>query len=150
MITVNPFSQLAESVTPILMQAYVIAMIILVLIGTIFDIIHKKNVKYFFVNARKAKKQATRNLRTGEKTSVLLRTIASDILTTSELGAGKRRISSLTWYVRYNNVLVDHCNYDFLLSNISFNYTFHNTNSMALRSTYDLYWWLLVLVFSQS
>ena len=83
MITVNPFSQLAESVTPILMQAYVIAMIILVLIGTIFDIIHKKNVKYFFVNARKAKKQATRNLRTGEKTSVLLRTIASDILTTS-------------------------------------------------------------------
>jgi hypothetical protein len=94
-ITINPFSQLAESVSPIAIQIFVIAMIALVIIGTLFDIIHKKNVKYFFENAKKAKKSAKKKLTTGEKTSVIFKTIASDIVTTSELGAGKRRAAHL-------------------------------------------------------
>mgnify|MGYP001419696348 FL=1 len=53
MITINPFSQLAESVPPIAIQIFVIVMIALVIIGTLLDIIHKKNVKYFFENAKK-------------------------------------------------------------------------------------------------
>jgi len=48
MISINPFSELSQSVPSIAMQLYVIVMIVLVLIGTLFDIIHKKNVKYFF------------------------------------------------------------------------------------------------------
>ena len=44
----NPFSILAESVSPILMQSFVILMGLLVVAGTLMDIIHKKNVKYFF------------------------------------------------------------------------------------------------------
>ena len=52
----NPFSILAESVSPILMQSFVILMGLLVIAGTLMDIIHKKNVKYFFLNAKKAKK----------------------------------------------------------------------------------------------
>ena len=95
MITINPFSELSQSVPSIAMQLYVVVMIILVLIGTLFDIIHKKNVKYFFQNAQKAKKHATKTLELGEKTSVILKTVASEILTTSELGAGKRRIAHL-------------------------------------------------------
>ena len=95
MISFNPFSELAHSVPSIAMQLYVIVMIVLVLIGTLVDIIHKKNVKYFFQNAQKAKKQATKTLEIGEKTSVILKTVASEILTTSELGAGKRRIAHL-------------------------------------------------------
>ena len=51
MITTNPFSILAETVSPILMQWFVIIMTILVIVGTLVDIIHKKNVKYFFENA---------------------------------------------------------------------------------------------------
>ena len=58
------------------------------------DIIHKKNVKYFFENAKKAKKQATRTVSVGKKTSIVLKTVASDVLTTSEL-AGKRRLTHL-------------------------------------------------------
>ena len=50
------------------MQLFVIAMISLVIIGTIMDMIHKKNVKYFFQNAKKAKLQAKREVSTGEKT----------------------------------------------------------------------------------
>ena len=95
MISTNPFSVLSETISPITMQAFVIFMIALVIAGTLLDIIHKKNVKYFFENAKKAKKSAKKNLSNGERTTVVLKTIVSDIATTSELGAGKRRIAHL-------------------------------------------------------
>ena len=71
MISVNPFAVLAESVSPVFMQAFVVLMILLIVIGTLLDIIHKKNVKYFFENAKKAKKSAKKILSTGEKTAVV-------------------------------------------------------------------------------
>ncbi len=95
MFSINPFSILAETVSPIFMQLFVIVMTILVVVGTLVDIIHKKNVKYFFNNAKKAKLSATKTLSTGQKISVISKTIVSDIATTSELGAGKRRASHL-------------------------------------------------------
>ena len=93
MLVNNPFSILAGSISPIFMQSFVILMGLLIVIGTLMDIIHKKNVKYFFNNAKKAKKSATKSLTTGERISVISKTIASDIATTSELGAGKRRLA---------------------------------------------------------
>ena len=95
MLLNNPFMILAETVSPIFMQWFVVAMIIFVIVGTFLDIIHKKNVKYFFENAKKAKLSATKTLSTGEKISVISKTIVSDIATTSELGAGKRRAAHL-------------------------------------------------------
>ena len=95
MLSINPFSILAETVSPIFMQMFVIVMAILVVVGTLLDIIHKKNVKYFFNNAKKAKLSATKNLSTGEKITVISKTIVSDIATTSELGTGKRRVAHL-------------------------------------------------------
>jgi len=95
MITTNPFAELTATVPSIAMQLFVITMILLVIIGTFMDILHKKNVKYFFQNAQKAKKQAKRNLELGEKTTIIFKTIGSDILTTAELGAGKRRVAHL-------------------------------------------------------
>ena len=73
MITINPFSELSEFVPSIVMQSFVAAMIILVVAGTLFDMIHKKNVKYFFENAKKAKKSATRSVNTGQKESIVLK-----------------------------------------------------------------------------
>ena len=95
MITSNPFSILAETIPAIAMQAFVIFMGLLVILGTLIDIVHKKNVKYFFENAKKAKKSAKKKLSTSEKTAVVFKTIAYDIATTSELGAGKRRAAHL-------------------------------------------------------
>ena len=95
MITANPFLLVSEHVPPFLMQIFVILMVLLVILGTVFDIIHKKNVKYFFENAKKAKKQAKINLNSSAKSSVVIQTIANEILTTSELGKGKRRIAHL-------------------------------------------------------
>ena len=95
MLTVNPFATLAETVSPVYMQLFVILMVALIIVGTLLDIIHKKNVKYFFENAKKAKLSATKTLSTGEKISVISKTIVTDIATTSELGAGKRRVAHL-------------------------------------------------------
>ena len=95
MFTTNPFSVLAETVPSIVMQGFVVLMVLLIVTGTLLDIIHKKNVKYFFENAKKAKKNATKELSTGERIAVVSKTIAYDIGTTSELGAGKRRVAHL-------------------------------------------------------
>ena len=51
MISTNPFAILAETVPSIGMQIFALAMVALAGGGTILDIIHKKNVKYFFNNA---------------------------------------------------------------------------------------------------
>ena len=75
MMTINPFSILAESIPSIAIQVFVIAMISLVLIGTLIDIIHKKNVKYFFNNAKKAKLSATKEISTGERVAVIAKTV---------------------------------------------------------------------------
>ena len=93
MITNNPFSTLAETVPSIAMQGFVLAMAALTLIGVLVDIMHKKNVKYFFENAKKAKKNAKIELTAGKRTAVILKTVAHDIATTSELGWGKRRLA---------------------------------------------------------
>ena len=89
----NPFSGLTELVPPLAIQGFTILMVGLVILGTLMDIIHKKNVKYFFNNAKKAKKNAKVQLSTTQRTSVILKTVAHDIATTAELGRGKRRVA---------------------------------------------------------
>ena len=93
MMSNNPFAVLAENVPSIFLQSFVIVMVALVIIGTLIDIIHKKNVKYFFNNAKKAKLSATREIGTGEKVVVIAKTLVHDVATTAELGAGKRRVA---------------------------------------------------------
>ena len=95
MIVNNPFFQLTELVPSIFMKLFLILMIILVIVGTFLDIIHKKNVKYFFQNAKKAKENAKKSLSSNEKITIITKTVASEILTTSELGKGKRRVAHL-------------------------------------------------------
>jgi len=89
----NPFAKLAETIPAFIMQYFVVAMVLLIVISVGLDMLHKKNVVYFFRNAKKAKKSAKEELSTGKKTAVILKTIAHDIATTSELGMGKRRLA---------------------------------------------------------
>ena len=83
MLNNNPFSLLAEIVSPLAMQSFIIAMVLLIAIGTIIQMIHHKNLTYFFNNARKAKLAATKKLGVGEKVSVIAKTTVVDIGTTS-------------------------------------------------------------------
>ena len=50
MLGTNPFSILAETVSPFAMQSFIIAMIVLIALGTIIQMIHHKNITYFFLN----------------------------------------------------------------------------------------------------
>jgi len=95
MFTNNPFEQLAGIIPPDMMQAYVILMVIFVIGGTIIDMMHKKSAKYFFQNSEKAKKSATRTVSGGEKASLAINTLTSEVLTSSEFANTKRRISHL-------------------------------------------------------
>ena len=56
MLAYNPFSDLGAIIPSLAMQAFLIAMVLLVIGGVVLDMMHKKNVKYFFENAQKAKK----------------------------------------------------------------------------------------------
>ena len=89
----NPFSILAETVSTLAMQYFIIAMVLLIAVGTIIQMIHHKNLTYFFNNAKKAKLSATKELGVGEKASIIAKTTVVDIGTTSELGFGKRRLA---------------------------------------------------------
>ena len=93
MLQTNPFSILAETLSPLAMQGFIFAMVILIAAGTIIQMIHHKNLTYFFNNAKKAKLAATKKLGIGEKTSIIAKTTVVDIGTTSELGFGKRRLA---------------------------------------------------------
>ena len=132
MFNINPFADLAQSIPSILMQTFVLLMFLLIAIGTIFDIIHKKNVKYFFENAKKAKKNAKIELSTSKKTSVILKTVTNEILTTSELGRGKRRIAHLLGM--YGTIL-------FWVTSIIMIFFYSETNSIT-PSIYPVLWHL--------
>ena len=93
MLETNPFSVLSEVIPTVVMQGFIIAMVLLIAFGTIIQMIHHKNLIYFFNNAKKAKLQATREVGAVEKAKILAKTTVYDIGTTSELGFGKRRLA---------------------------------------------------------
>ena len=89
----NPFAELSASVPPTIMQAYVIAMILLVAAGTVYDMVHKGSATYFFENWRKANKGA-RQVSGGEKITLALET-AAEGLTSGEFCNWRRRVAHL-------------------------------------------------------
>lgn len=95
MIDTNPFSELSAFISPTTMKTYVVLMILLVIGGTILDMIHKKSAKYFFENSKKAQKNARRTVSGGEKASLAVETLVSEVLTSSEFSNQQRRISHL-------------------------------------------------------
>jgi len=95
MITLNPFSELAAFIPVYVMQAYVVLMALMVVGGTLLDVMHKKSAEYFFENAEKAKRSAKRAVGGGEKASIALKTIANEVLTSGEFSDQRRRTSHL-------------------------------------------------------
>jgi hypothetical protein len=91
----NPFFELATVISPGLMQGYVILMVLLVIGGTILDMLHKKSAQYFFENAKRAQKDAKRTLGGGEKASIAMQTVANEVLASAEFKSTRRRISHL-------------------------------------------------------
>lgn len=95
MLEVNPFAELSALLSPTILQGYIVLMFILVVVGTILDMAHKKSAQYFFENAEKAKKNAKRTLGGGEKASMAVATVANEVLTSAEFASTRRRLSHL-------------------------------------------------------
>ena len=103
MITTNPFAELSSSIPAVVMQGYVVLMILLVIGGTILDMMHKGSAKYFFENAKMAQKSAKRTVGGGEKTALAVKTLANEVLTSGEFANQQRRFSHL--FTMYGFVL---------------------------------------------
>jgi hypothetical protein len=95
MFTSNPFAYLSASVPPAVMQTYVIIMAILVIAGTLFDIVHKKSAKYFFSSWRDSRDKAKQPVGGGEMLSVAVQTAVVDVLASGEFCNMRRRIAHL-------------------------------------------------------
>jgi predicted small integral membrane protein len=95
MFTSNPFAELSAFIAPAVMQTYIVVMILMVVGGTLFDILHKKSAQYFFDNWRKARDKGTRHVGGGEMVSLAAETAVVDVMTSGEFCNMRRRIAHL-------------------------------------------------------
>lgn len=95
MLTTNPFEELFNVIPPMAMQVFLIVMVVLVVAGTIFDVVHKQSAKYFFENAKKSEKNRKRAVSGGEKMGLAVATLTNEVLTSGEFANPKRRLSHL-------------------------------------------------------
>ncbi|NQV48710.1 MAG: adenylyl-sulfate reductase [Rhodospirillaceae bacterium] len=103
MFASNPIADLATIIPLDVIQGYVILMFILVVGGTILDMIHKSNAKFFFAKAKAAEASRTRELGAGEKIGIAVSTGVVDMATSGEFCNPRRRISHL--FTMYGFVL---------------------------------------------
>ncbi len=95
MFTSNPFAELSASVPPVVMQTYVVVMALLVVVGTLFDTIHKRSATYFFENWRNSKTKGKRQVGAGETVAIAVQTAVVDVALSGEFCNPRRRIAHL-------------------------------------------------------
>ncbi len=95
MLINNPFAEVSAFISPAVMQGFVILMILLVIGGTLLDMMHKQSARYFFENSKKAQQNARRKVGAGKKAGLAVKTVASEVLTSSEFCNSRRRLSHL-------------------------------------------------------
>ncbi|MBK1720722.1 adenylyl-sulfate reductase [Thiocystis violacea] len=99
----NPFAELSALIPPAVMQAYVVVMVLLVIGGTLLDVMHKKSAKYFFEKGQSLKKLAKRDVNSGQKVGIAVSTVANEVLASGEFENPNRRISHL--FISYGFVI---------------------------------------------
>ena len=95
MFASNPFAEISASIAPAVMQWYVVLMIVLVVAGTLFDVVHKGSARFFFENMRNARAKGARQLGGGEKFSIAVQTVVVDVLASGEFCNQRRRVAHL-------------------------------------------------------
>lgn len=95
MLALNPFAALPASIPPVAMQAYVVAMFLLVVCGTLIDLYQKASSRYFFRHRRISSFGARRRLGSGEAAAIAVETIVVAGLAAGEFCNPWRRITHL-------------------------------------------------------
>lgn len=94
MPSVNPFAIAGASLPAGFLQGFLLVMVLAVVAGTLFDIVHKGSAKYFFANMRKSQDKG-REMRGGELVSIAVQTAVVDVLASGEFCNQKRRVAHL-------------------------------------------------------
>jgi hypothetical protein len=95
MLASNPFAQLSDVFSPLVMQAYIVVMLGLVVAGTLFDIIHKRSARYFFDNWRASRSKAREQVGGGAMIAIAMETALYDVLASGEFCNARRRVAHL-------------------------------------------------------
>lgn len=128
----NPFSELP--IPALAMQLFVVLMVLLVVAGTIFDVIHKRSAQYFFQAEKKGRESRTREVHGGERVSIAVKTIAHDVLASGEFCNQQRRLAHL--FTMYGLVL-------FLIATVVLVFGYANESAPAI---WPLLWYVGALL----
>jgi hypothetical protein len=89
----NPFAELSAFVPPIAIQTFVLVMIVLVAVGTLYDVIHKGSAEYFFNTWRQSRRGGSQQASGG--LSRAIQAAAVEGLTSGEFCSTPRRAAHL-------------------------------------------------------
>ncbi len=95
MFTNNPFAGLGGVVSQSFMQGYILVMLLAVVAGTLFDIVHKGSARYFFQNMARSRGKAKKPVGGGEAVSIAVQTVVVDVLASGEFCNPRRRVAHL-------------------------------------------------------
>jgi len=95
MLNTNPFDAVTALISTDIQQGYIILMAVLVFLGTVLDMMHKKSAKYFSLDTEKNNKNAKRSVGGGEKAGLAIGVLLNEVITSGEFANTKRRLSHL-------------------------------------------------------
>lgn len=95
MFTANPFLSLADFISPAVMQGYLVLMALAVVLGTVFDMLHKRSAEFFMRDWKASKAAARRPLGRGEIATLAAGTLMKEVATSGEFCNPARRLSHL-------------------------------------------------------
>jgi hypothetical protein len=98
MFTTNPFASVGHALAPGFLKWFLLVMVLAVIAGTLYDIIHKGSAAYFFGSWRKS--SSSRPPQSGNEpgsnfASIAAQTLVVDVLSSGEFCNPKRRIAHL-------------------------------------------------------
>ena len=132
MFTSNPFAALTEVLPASVMQVYVVLMVLAVVAGTLFDIIHKGSAKYFFESWRSSKRKGPQAIGGAEMASLAIKTGLVDVLASGEFCGVRRRVAHLL--TMYGFVI-------YVVTTVLMVFRY-STPAIATPSILPLLWWI--------
>ena len=96
MFGTNPFASAAQGLPAGFMQGFLCLMVLAVVAGVLFDIVHKGSARYFFENWRTSRqRKGARQLGGGELASIAVQTALVDVMASGEFCNPRRRVAHL-------------------------------------------------------
>lgn len=98
MFTSNAFADLTAFLPPIAMQAYILLMVVVVVAGTLGDMLHKQSARFFIRQWRRSRAAAKRQINAKENMGLAVRTALYEVAAAGEFHNTQRRISHLLMF----------------------------------------------------